>query len=1209
MGSVVCQELKCGTVLTVSQGTFGQNGLLSKVDCSDWRRLLLTDPDHACSGKVYAWDQNRLIAISNEGWDAKKGAELCKYLNCGNFSAYSTESYKQHNRSYKCTGTPKTILDCEVKEASQLQHLSIKCNGNPEVKLLGNCTGEVMIKQNNRMCGNSNNTERVLGELCHHLHCRKFITSWTTNIKRKALYFSCSDHENRLWQCNSRNSSCDSIISVACAGGVEFNFTEECGGELQARYGGKWEPVCIKSIDDAHVICRYKNCGNATVFQHSKEHSGAQISIQCKNHQVSDPVDCIKYEYCRQRSTIICEKHVRVVGILPSLMVGLLFLLVVVVIVIWQRKHFLALLRLKCSPRDQDVELSRMEVQDLNSKNRDLPERKSSVFENDDYQDIDPTTNPMEEKPQSPDDARYEVGLDMLDDYDDAVPSQAVVSDTGESSFSEAHMSVEPAQNRMALRGSDTPCKGRLEVFSTGRWGLVCYHGWETDQSHKNGEVVCKSLGCGEHVKSGHNKDTYREPAPPTTFFMDEVKCNGTESSLWDCKTSRDARCPADNYVVVECTGSIELQLNKNGKTDECAGVVQFERKNDIVGVCSTRWNEARADMVCKELNCGTHYKIPKSGTFNKGKDGSSYNVPLSCTGNEEFSRQCVDWIKAKSNTCQEEANVICSKYKSFRLKSDPGNVCSGQLEEKDSTWKASWVPVLYENGLNETADDICSKLNCGKFSNMTRCEESNNTCLTCADKVKVELENKCYGNVYVNLNETRQTVCYDGLREWELSAMGRVVCQELKCGTLLTVSHGAKGQNGLLSKVDCSGEEESLWHCLAKYERSQSCSSTRVACTGRKRLLLTDPDSACSGKVYAWDQKGLTAVSSDGWEAKKGEELCTHLKCGNFRNYSTENNKPRDKSYNCSGTPKTILDCEVKETSSHFQHLNIICDGNPEVKLLGNCTGEVMINQSLRMCGNSHNTKRVLDELCHHLQCGKFVSSWTTKVKGEAQYFSCSGHENRLWQCNSWKDSCDTVISVSCVVRLKCSPRDQDVELSRMEVQDLNTKNRDLPDRNSSVFENEDYEDIDFTVNPMEEKPQSPGEDQKGSTSGDSSRTEYDDVEETSDRPQKSGTSSPSEPLFPLRPADGASYENVLDDYDEAVPSQAVVSDTGESSFSKAHVAADMSVEPVTVKFRPSVAGLYTGVGLVSQVGTQTSQHQEFVSSKAQQYHSQGPR
>ena len=96
-----------------------------------------------------------------------------------------------------------------------------------------------------------------------------------------------------------------------------------------------------------------------------------------------------------------------------------------------------------------------------------------------------------------------------------------------------------------------------------------------------------------------------------------------------------------------------------------------------------------------------------------------------------------------------------------------------------------------------------------------------------------MELENKCYGNVYVNLNETRQTVCYDGLSEEELRRMGNVVCRELKCGTLLTVSHGDEGQNGLLSKVDCSGEEESLWHCLAKYERSQSCSSTRVACTG----------------------------------------------------------------------------------------------------------------------------------------------------------------------------------------------------------------------------------------------------------------------------------------------------------------------------------------------------------------------------------------
>ncbi|KAL6459205.1 hypothetical protein MHYP_G00326770 [Metynnis hypsauchen] len=217
------------------------------------------------------------------------------------------------------------------------------------------------------------------------------------------------------------------------------------------------------------------------------------------------------------------------------------------------------------------------------------------------------------------------------------------------------------AQNRIALQGPDGPCQGYLEVYNAGEWGLVCYHGWnsENGQDRKNGEVVCRSLGCGQHVESGHNKDSYSHPPKTTKYWMDEVKCSGTENNLWNCKKPRVTPCKADNYVTVKCSGSIELSLKRKGKTDDCAGVVQFNTTNGYVSVCNNKWDEGKADMVCKELKCGKHYKIPQSGTF-QGEQ-TSYSVPLHCTGNEKFSWQCVNWVEAKSSTCRQEASVICS--------------------------------------------------------------------------------------------------------------------------------------------------------------------------------------------------------------------------------------------------------------------------------------------------------------------------------------------------------------------------------------------------------------------------------------------------------------------------------------------------------------------------------------------------------------------
>ena len=119
------------------------------------------------------------------------------------------------------------------------------------------------------------------------------------------------------------------------------------------------------------------------------------------------------------------------------------------------------------------------------------------------------------------------------------------------------------AQNRIALRGPDGPCKGHLEVYNDGKWGLVCYHGWNS----KNGEVVCRSLGCGKHVESGHNKDSSRPPPQTTKFWMDEVKCSGSENNLWDCKKPRDTQCEADNYITVKCSGTSDVFINLGVQT------------------------------------------------------------------------------------------------------------------------------------------------------------------------------------------------------------------------------------------------------------------------------------------------------------------------------------------------------------------------------------------------------------------------------------------------------------------------------------------------------------------------------------------------------------------------------------------------------------------------------------------------------------------
>lgn len=108
------------------------------------------------------------------------------------------------------------------------------------------------------------------------------------------------------------------------------------------------------------------------------------------------------------------------------------------------------------------------------------------------------------------------------------------------------------AQGRIALRGSNSPCMGRLEIYHNGQWGLVGHHVWKTE----NGMVVCKSLGCGDYVDSGIFEDYYQTDRP-STFWLDEVNCTGKEENFLHCSSTgwNVTHCLPQNFVSVKCSG------------------------------------------------------------------------------------------------------------------------------------------------------------------------------------------------------------------------------------------------------------------------------------------------------------------------------------------------------------------------------------------------------------------------------------------------------------------------------------------------------------------------------------------------------------------------------------------------------------------------------------------------------------------------------
>ncbi|XP_058866626.1 scavenger receptor cysteine-rich type 1 protein M130-like [Acipenser ruthenus] len=423
------------------------------------------------------------------------------------------------------------------------------------------------------------------------------------------------------------------------------------------------------------------------------------------------------------------------------------------------------------------------------------------------------------------------------------------------------------------LVGGPDSCSGRVELQYDGQWGTVCDRYWDLQDA----TVLCKQLNCG-----------YAVSVPGQAWFgegsgdvrADIFDCDGSETHISNCSISAwgQGACPHSNDAGVNCSGPLlpaqagrvgplpsKCNTSNEGTTlcsaavivllmcacdsvpldhtalrlvgggGACAGRVEVYHNGSWGTVCDDSWDLADAEVVCKQLQCGTVLNASVSASFGQGT-GPIWLDELRCQGNESTLWECDSGGWGQHN-CRhkEDAGVVCSEFKDLRL----AEGCSGPIEV---LYNGTWRSVCSNRMTQITASVICQQLNCG-------------------ESVAIRDAQSRLSSVYKWLDEVNCRRHDSTLWQCPSLPWGQTNCF-----------------NNEVAAIECTVKEKPPVTSIPK-----SCSEdlTQEHCTEPAELRLAGSSSPCSGRVEVRFEGSWGTVCGDSWDLKDAQVVCRQLGCG----------------------------------------------------------------------------------------------------------------------------------------------------------------------------------------------------------------------------------------------------------------------------------------------------------------------------------------
>nr|XP_021492621.1 LOW QUALITY PROTEIN: scavenger receptor cysteine-rich type 1 protein M130 [Meriones unguiculatus] len=550
---------------------------------------------------------------------------------------------------------------------------------------------------------------------------------------------------------------------------------------------------------------------------------------------------------------------------------------------------------------------------------------------------------------------------------------------------------LEGADLSLRLTDGVSRCSGRLEVRFQSEWGTVCDDGWDS----LDASVVCKQLGCPTAVAVIGRVNASEGSGP---IWLDSVSCKGHEAAIWECKHQEWGKhyCHHREDAGVTCSDRSDLELRLVGGGSRCAGMVEVEIQKLTGKVCSRGWTLVEADILCRQLGCGTALQT-HSNIYSKIKEADTWLFPGTCTGNETSLWQCRNW-QWGGLSCDhfEAAQVTCSGYTEIRL-AEGKSSCEGRVELKVL---GEWRPLCDSHWDIEDAHVLCHQLGCGVALSAPRGARFG----------------KGAGQAWRHMFHCTGTEQHIG--DCLVTALGAPVCAE-----------------GQVASVICSGNRsQTLLPCNSSSSSVQTESSTvpkesGVPCIESGQLRLVGGGGRCAGRVEVYHEGSWGSVCDDSWDLTDADVVCRQLDCGVAVNatgsahFGEGTGRIWLDEVSCRGDESRIWQCRShgwgRHNCRHKEDAGVVCSEFMALRLTDeahreSCTGrlEVFYNGTWGSVGSRDMSPTTVGVVCRQLGCadsGKVRP--TPSDKTEARFMwtdnvQCSKGVDTLWQCPSspWK-------------------------------------------------------------------------------------------------------------------------------------------------------------------------------------------------------------